>query len=101
MRKYRNVPQVVDGIKFPSKKQARRYGELKLREKSGQIFNLTCERPFPLEVNGQRICIYIADFTYNEGKKYVVEDTKGVRTPAYRLKAKLMKACHGIEIFET
>jgi len=52
-------------------------------------------------VAGQHICTYRADFAYDENGARVVEDAKGVRTPAYRLKAKLMKAVFNIEIRET
>ena len=100
--KYRNVRTTVDGIKFASKKEAKRYAELALVQKAGRIHNLTCQRPFTLAVNGATICKYLADFTYSEipSGRYVVEDVKGFRTPIYRLKAKLMLALHGIKISE-
>jgi len=49
----------------------------------------------------QRIANYIADFVYadNSGDD-VVEDVKGRATAAYRLKKKLMVACHNVEIVE-
>ncbi len=47
------------------------------------------------------ICTYIADFFYiPRGKLAVYEDAKGMKTPIYRLKKKLVKACTGIEIVE-
>jgi len=110
MRKYRNVPTEVDGIKFPSKRQANRYRELKLMEKHGAIIGLELERWFDLVVNGVRVAKYRADFTYAEVIRKapdtdeiveVVEDSKGFRTRDYRIKKKLMKAIHGIEIKET
>ena len=53
-------------------------------------------------VNDQKICAYIADFRYEREDKdgvwhYIVEDAKGVETPEFKLKKKLMKACLGIE----
>lgn len=109
VRKYNNKPTVVDGIRFPSMKQAKRYSELKLLEKAGRIADLDLEFNFRIEVKGQKICTYRADFVYDELEKSggvitcsrVVEDTKGFRTAVYRLKKKLMKAVHGIEIRET
>ncbi len=101
MRKYRNIPTVVDNIRFASKKEAARYGELKMLEENDDITHLCWQTPFVLEVNGQKICTYVADFQYRENGKIVVEDVKGRKTPVYRLKAKLMKACWGIEIRET
>ena len=40
MSKYRNVKTEVDGILFASKKEARRYSELKLLERAGEIAHL-------------------------------------------------------------
>ena len=55
-------------------------------------------------VNDQKICKYVADFRYNKVDEYgsleeVVEDAKGVETAEFKLKKKLMKAVHGIEIY--
>ena len=101
--KYRSRWTVLDGIKFQSAKEAKRYRELSLMEKAGSIFNLERQRPFPIVVNGKQICKFVADFTYTElpSNAYVVEDVKGMKTPIYKLKAKLMLAIHGISIRET
>jgi hypothetical protein len=76
---------------------------LKLLEKAGQIANLERQIRYHLDVNGVHICDYIADFQYVAGENplFTVEDCKGFRTPEYKLKAKLMKACHNIDILET
>ncbi len=86
---------------FASKKEARRYGELKILERNGNISNLSTQVKFSLDVDGIHICNYIADFCYDEKDQVVVEDCKGIKTPAYRLKAKLMLAIYRIKIFET
>lgn len=104
--KYRNVKTVVDGITFASAKEARRYGELKLLEKSGRISGLELQPSFRLHVNNCLICTYKADFRYVIDAPYasgqvVVEDVKGMKTPVYRLKKKLMLAVHGISVVET
>jgi len=112
--KYRAVRTAVDGITFASKKEAKRYGELRLMEKAGEISWLKIQVPYEIEINGIRVCRYIADFVYDElvpdpfthyaSKKIwkpVVEDCKGMKTATYRLKKKLMLACHGITIKET
>ena len=41
---------------------------------------------------------YIADFTYIENGVLVVEDVKGVQTPDFRMKRRLMITVHGIQI---
>lgn len=101
--KYRNVPTVVDGIKFASKREAARYGELKLLVAADQISWLQCQVPYPIDVGGNRICRYVADFVYCENGAIVVEDVKSPAsiTPVYKLKRKLMKALYNIEIRET
>lgn len=85
---------------FDSKREARRYRDLCLREKANEISDLHRQVPFRIDIKDEHVCTYKADFTYVEGGALVVEDTKGYRTPVYRLKKKLMKAVHGIEIRE-
>jgi hypothetical protein len=100
--KYRAIVTEVDGIRFPSKKQAMRYRELKISERAGIIRELKLEVPYDLVVNGMKICRYVADFTYRtQDGRLVVEDTKGVRTRDYKIKAKLMLACLNLRVLET
>jgi hypothetical protein len=90
MRKYRNVPTVIDGIRFDSKAEARRYQELELLQRAKVIRDLKRQVTFALYgKNGAPICRYRADFMYEESGKHVVEDVKGVATPVFGLKAKL------------
>lgn len=100
-RKYRNEPTVVDGIRFDSRKEARRYQELLLLERGGKIKALALQPSFDLWANNQHICRYRGDFSYIENGKTVVEDCKGIRTAVYKLKKKLMRVILGIEILET
>lgn len=99
--KYRAIKAVVDGITFDSKKEARRYGQLKLLARAGKISELKLQPRFDLIVNGCKCGFYKADFEYIEDGKRVVEDVKGMKTPIYNLKKKLVKAIYGIDIFET
>lgn len=103
--KYQNRKTVVDGLSFDSLKESRRYGELKLLERSGRITGLEVQPAFRIVVNNCLICTYKADFRYVIDAPYasgqvVVEDVKGVQTPVYRLKKKLMLAVHGISVVE-
>lgn len=101
--KFNNIPTEVDGIAFASKKEARRYGELRLLEKAGAIRLLKVHPAFPLDVNGHPICRYVGDFQYVENGVEVVEDVKSPITrkhPVYRLKNKLFAAIHGFQIRE-
>jgi hypothetical protein len=100
--KYRNIKTTVDGITFDSAKEARRYSELKLLERSGRITGLEVQPSFPIVINGVKVCTYKADFGYvDQIGSPVIEDCKGFKTPVYRLKKKLMLAVHGIEVLET
>lgn len=99
--KYGAERTVVDGITFDSKKEARRYGELRLLERAGVIRELKLQPRFPIAINGHHVCEYRADFQYEEAGITVTEDVKGAKTPSYLIKKKLMLAVHGIHIKET
>jgi hypothetical protein len=92
---------MVDGIKFQSLLEAGRYMELRLLERAGEIVGLELQPKYNIQVNGQHICQYRADFRYKDRNgKVVVEDAKGYMTPMYSVKKKLLKAVYGIEIVE-
>ena len=103
MTKYNNTKIRVDGRLFDSKAEAARWQELSLLERAGEITELERQVEYELipKQKGERAVKYIADFRYvdHEGK-VVVEDTKGVRTPVYILKRKLMLRVHGIRVRE-
>ena len=103
MPKYHNCKTIVDGIRFDSKKEAKRYLELKILEKAGVIKELKRQVPYILIDKScyGRAIKYVADFVYLENGQLVVEDVKGVRTPVYKLKKRLMAEVYGIEIKET
>ncbi len=101
--KYGNKKTVVDGITFDSIKEGKRYSELRLLEKAGEISELELQPKYDLVINNIKVCRYVGDFKYRLGTcgQYILEDCKGFKTQTYRLKAKLMKAVHGIVVTET
>lgn len=102
MSKYGARKTVVDGITFASAKEARRYGELRLLERAGQISKLELQPKYPMVINGWKICTYFGDFRYRvKTGETITEDTKGVRTREFEIKRKLMRAVHGIEVLVT
>lgn len=107
MNKYRNKKVIVDGEKFDSQREYKRFYELKILQHAGKISDLKRQVPFillPSVVMGgkkEREIKYIADFTYLENGKLVVDDSKGVKTKEYKLKRRLMMFIHGVEIRET
>ena len=100
--KYHNQNTTIDNIKFASKKEAKRYQELKWLEKANEISELRLQVPFELQPSFKkygktyRKIEYIADFVYYDVKqdKYIVEDVKGsktTRTEVYLLKKKIFE----------
>lgn len=104
---------------FDSRKEYNRWCELKLLEQSGQISQLCRQQSFTLipeqrepDIIGPRggvkrgkliekpVC-YIADFLYVKDEQTIVEDCKGMRTPDYIIKRKLMLYVFGVRILET
>ena len=104
--KYRNKKTEIDGIVFDSKAEANRYLDLKFFETNGMISNLQRQVKFELipaqkgYLRSERPVTYIADFVYDEDGVTVVEDVKGMRTDAYKIKRKLMKYVYDIEVRE-
>lgn len=99
MHKYRAKPQRTEDGYFPSKKELKRWNELKLLEKAGAISHLTRntkETTFPLTgLDGSTVCKYVADFVYRESGERIAEDAKGVKTPVYKIKRKMFLAQYG------
>jgi len=95
----------IGEIWFPSKAEGDRYEQLLEMQKAGTIADLQLQVPYRCAVNGVHVCEYRADFRYRInpgrfGSRVLVEDVKGMVTPAYAIKKKLVLACHGIEILE-
>ena len=101
-----------DGMTFDSKKEHRRYIELKAMQQRGEIFGLEHHTKFELapktKIEGEKrakpALRYFADFTYYIIiGDFIVEDVKSAATrklPGYRTKKHLMKTVHGIDIKE-
>lgn len=117
--KYHANAVTIDGIKFPSGKEAERWLFLREAEKRGEISGLQRQVKFELLPSFykeeivhlktkdkikrrlfQNPVSYIADFVYQKDGQTVVEDTKGFRTKEYVIKKKMMYALKGIEIQE-
>ena len=106
--KYHAKKTEVNGIVFDSAKEAKRYSELVLMQRAHQISGLRRQVKYELiptqrDADGNLIekeCYYKADFVYFKHGKTIVEDTKGMKTPDYIIKRKLMYYKYGIEIQE-
>lgn len=104
MNKYHARKTEIDGLVFDSRAEANRYLQLKLLERAGEITDLELQVRYDLRVNEAKVCDYVADFRYRENGRVVVEDVKGYKKgnayAVFRLKSKLMKAVHGIDVIE-
>ena len=82
---------------FDSIAESKRYKELALLEKAGEIKDLQLQPRFELQEsfkkNGKtyRKIEYIADFMYEENGKMIVEDVKGIQTDVFKIKHKLFE----------
>lgn len=108
----------IDGEIFDSKREAKRWQELRIQEDLGLISDLRRQVKFVLipaqrepDTVGarggihrgkliEREVAYYADFAYQQNGEMVVEDVKGMRTEVYKVKRKLMLWVHGIRIQE-
>lgn len=99
----------IHGRWFASMKEGKRYLELKMLERSGDIADLRCQVEYDLTVisiiDHRPHCVghWTADFTYHRAGQIVVEDTKSkaTRTQTYRLRKKMFQAIYGLQILET
>lgn len=117
--KYKAKKTQVDGIWFDSKKEAQRFIYLRDSMKRGDISDLQMQVKFLLipaqyehdrtgrlsgKIRGrllEREVTYKADFVYKDANgNEVVEDVKGVRTPVWKIKRKLMLYVHNIRVVE-
>lgn len=99
--KYRAKKVSEDGFLFDSKAEHKRYCELKLLQRAGQIEDLAVHQRFPCYMQGVKVTVYEADFTYfTPDEAFVVEDVKGMKTAVYRLKKKIFEACYPYKITE-
>ena len=90
----------LDGYLFDSQAEAKRYAELKLLERAGEISRLKVHPRTRVEINGTHICDVEADFGFYDEVKEITRyiDVKGMDLALSRLKRKLVKALYAMEI---
>ena len=103
MSKYNNKRVSTEDGWFDSQRELKRWGELKMLEKTGRIKDLQRQVSFELipRIGGMRPIVYRADFVYTENGRRIVEDSKGYRDRVYKLKCRLMLWIHNVAILET
>lgn len=86
-----------DGYKFASKKEARRYDELCLLRRAGDVLFFLRQVPFHMPGNIRYVC----DFAVFWADGHVTfEDVKGYKTPQYVQKKKQVETFYPVQIQE-
>ena len=106
--KFRNVSMEVEGFKFDSKLEMRRFGELQTMQAGGLISELKVHPEFALHAptsSGQleRVGSYIADFSYQRNGKLCCEDCKSAptrRLAMFRWKVHHLKLEYNLDVIE-
>jgi hypothetical protein len=102
--KYGAHPCVLDGARFDSAAEARRYRVLQLAERAGAITDLVRQPAFPIHAatpagpSERPVCEYRADFAYTRDGVRIVEDVKGCDTDLSKLKRKFVLAQYGVVV---
>lgn len=103
--KYKVKPMMFENFRFASQKEGRRYQQLRLLERAGELWGLEVQPRYPLTVVGgfvkdivTKIGEYRADFRYITKDGTIVEDVKGYDTPLNKWKRKHVAAQYGIEV---
>jgi hypothetical protein len=103
--KYRSEKTEYNGMMFDSKKEADFAKNLESRkhahELNERVTRVEYQVAYPITAKNKVVSHYFADFriTYADLHQEVV-DVKGMKTPVYKLKKKLVEALHDIKIIE-
>lgn len=97
VHKFRAKPTNCDGIRFASKKEAKRYSDLVRLKSSGYVLFFLRQVPLHLPGNVKYVCDFLVFWT--DGK-ITFEDVKGLKTPMYIAKKKMVESVYPIEIQE-
>ncbi len=95
--KFGAIPTKVDDIHFASKKEARYYQALKLRQKAGEVVFFLRQVPFHLP-GGVRYVVDFQEFRADGTVAFI--DVKGMKTSEYIMKKKLVESLYPITIEE-
>jgi hypothetical protein len=93
--------RTLDGVEFASKLEMKRYAELKMLLRAGEILDLELQPEFRVSINGQHFCTYTADYAYTEKEQRVIEELKSSGTAkdaAYRLRKKAAELFYGVKV---
>lgn len=95
--KFKAKPTETDGIKFSSKKEAKRYNNLKMLKNIGEVIFFLRQVPFHLPGGVKYVCDFLIFWTNGE---VTIEDVKGFKTESYKAKKKMVETLYPVEILE-
>jgi hypothetical protein len=95
--KFKAKPTETDGIKFSSKKEAKRYNNLKMLKNIGEVLFFLRQVPFHLPGGVKYVCDFLIFWTNGE---VTIEDVKGFKTESYKAKKKMVETLYPVEILE-
>lgn len=95
--KFNAVRIEADGIKFPSKKEAKYYLKYKALQEAGEIIFFLRQVPFYLSGGVKYVCDF--QIFWTDGTVEFI-DVKGMKTPVYTAKKKMVEATYPIKITE-
>jgi hypothetical protein len=95
--KFRAKPTTIEDIKFPSKAEAKRYLELKALQNLGEVVFFLRQVPFHLTGGVKYVCDFLV---FWKDESVTIEDVKGMKTPMYKTKKKMVEAVYPINITE-
>lgn len=98
MTKYKAKKCTMNGVNFDSKAEMNRYCQLRIMQMAGEIKNLKCHPAFDIDYNEKHICKVELDFCYEEDGMTIVEDVKGCDNALSKLKRKMVKAFHNVDV---
>ena len=94
--KFGNQPTTVDGMRFDSRKEARYYQTLKIRQVTGEVSYFHTQVPIRLPGNTK----YVVDFQvfFTDGREPEYVDVKGKQTESFRFKKRQVESLYPIRI---
>lgn len=98
MNKYNNCITYIDGKRFASRKEAMHFVYLRSLQEKAQINNLQLQTSMEFKINDKKIFTYRPDFEYDDNNGHHIIDVKGVQTPLFKLKRKLIEAQYNCKI---
>lgn len=100
--KFKNTWTEFEGVKYQSSREAAFAQKIKLMEMAGEVVSWDRQVKLPLAVHGKLVCNYVIDFRLNlSGGRVVLVEVKGMMTPDWKIKWRLLEAMMESEEWRT